>query len=195
MSSRLVVNSVRHTGASADAITLDSSGNVTFPANATCSGTATGFGGGKLLQVVQDTKTDGASSSSTGSDVAISGLSATITPSASTSKVLVLVTMTHAFDNASAFVYRLLRGSTALNVGSVDPGGSLTGYVGTVAGRVFGNANMSQPVSITFLDTPNTTSATTYSLTIKHEAGTWYLNSGNGIIGAASSIQAIEIGA
>jgi len=45
MSSRLVVNSVRHTGASADAITLDASGNVTFPANATCSGTASGFGG------------------------------------------------------------------------------------------------------------------------------------------------------
>ena len=48
MSSRLVVNSLRHTGASADAITMDASGNVTFPANATCSGTATGFG--KLLQ-------------------------------------------------------------------------------------------------------------------------------------------------
>lgn len=43
MSSRLVVNSIRHTGASADAITMDASGNVTFPANATCSGTATGF--------------------------------------------------------------------------------------------------------------------------------------------------------
>ena len=39
MTSRLVVSwNVRHTGASADAITLDaSSGNVTFPANATCS--------------------------------------------------------------------------------------------------------------------------------------------------------------
>ena len=45
MSSRLVVNSVRHTGASADAITLDSSGNITFPGNATCSGTPSGFGG------------------------------------------------------------------------------------------------------------------------------------------------------
>ena len=31
MSSRLVVNSVRHTGASADALTLDSSGGVTIP--------------------------------------------------------------------------------------------------------------------------------------------------------------------
>tara|TARA_R100000388_G_scaffold4751_1_gene5048 strand:- start:46 stop:702 length:657 start_codon:yes stop_codon:yes gene_type:complete len=50
MTSKLIVNSVRHTGASADAITLDSSGNVTFPGNATCSGSTTGFG--KILQVV-----------------------------------------------------------------------------------------------------------------------------------------------
>ena len=53
MSSKLIVNSIRHTGAAADGITLDASGNVTFPANATCSGTATGFGGGKVLQVKQ----------------------------------------------------------------------------------------------------------------------------------------------
>ena len=46
MTSKLIVNSIRHTGASADAITMDASGNVTFPANATCSGTATGFGVG-----------------------------------------------------------------------------------------------------------------------------------------------------
>ena len=39
MSSRLIVNSIRHTGASSDAISLDSSGNVT------CNGMATGFGG------------------------------------------------------------------------------------------------------------------------------------------------------
>ena len=45
MTSKLIVNSIRHTGASADAITMDASGNVTFPANATCSGSATGFGG------------------------------------------------------------------------------------------------------------------------------------------------------
>ena len=52
MSSRLIVNSIRHTGASSDAISLDSSGNVT------CNGTATGFGGGKILQVLQTVKTD-----------------------------------------------------------------------------------------------------------------------------------------
>ena len=45
MTSKLIVKSVRHTGASADAITMDASGNVTFPGNATCSGTPSGFGG------------------------------------------------------------------------------------------------------------------------------------------------------
>ena len=41
--SRLITNAIRSTSASADAITMDGSGNVTFPANATCSGTATGL--------------------------------------------------------------------------------------------------------------------------------------------------------
>ena len=45
MTSRLVVNSVRHTGASADALTLSSDGKVTFPNNT-----------GNILQVVQTVK-------------------------------------------------------------------------------------------------------------------------------------------
>ena len=48
--SRILVDQIRSNSASADAITLDGSGNVTFPANVTCSGTATGMGGGKILQ-------------------------------------------------------------------------------------------------------------------------------------------------
>ena len=61
MTSKLIVNSIRHTGASADAITMDASGNVTFPANATCSGTASGFGGGKFASyaVICDQKSLG----------------------------------------------------------------------------------------------------------------------------------------
>jgi len=55
MSSRLVVNSIRHTGASADAITMDASGNVTFPANATCSGTPSGFSDFVKLQAAAST--------------------------------------------------------------------------------------------------------------------------------------------
>jgi len=86
MTSKLIVNSVRHTGASADGITLDSSGNVTFPGNATCSGTSSGFG--KILQVVDVFKGDRFSSSSE-SFADITGLSITITPTQANSKILV----------------------------------------------------------------------------------------------------------
>ena len=63
--SRIIVDAVRNSSASSDGITLASDGSVTLPGNATCSGTATGFGGGKLLQVVQTTKTDTTSTTST----------------------------------------------------------------------------------------------------------------------------------
>ena len=63
MTSKLIVNSLRHTGASADAITMDASGNITFPGNATCSGTATGFGGGITMADQYRLTTDLAGSS------------------------------------------------------------------------------------------------------------------------------------
>ena len=55
--SRILVDQIRSNSASADAITLDGSGNLTIPGNATISGTATGFGGGKILQAVSATTT------------------------------------------------------------------------------------------------------------------------------------------
>ena len=86
--SRIIVDAVRNSSASSDGITLASDGSVTIPGNATCSGTATGFGGGKLLQVIQTEKNDTTSTSSTSwSD--ITGMSVTITPSSSSSKIFV----------------------------------------------------------------------------------------------------------
>ena len=153
----------------------------------------TNIDGGKFLQIVQDTRTSQVSSSTTNSNVTISGLSVSITPSAATSKILILATITHGFSSTSSFVYRLLRDSTALNVGTTDPGSPVSGYVGTVAGKQ--NSTRGQPVSITFLDEPNTTSSITYSFTIKHNSGTWYLNTRDDNYGGASSVQAIEVGA
>ena len=56
--SRIIVDSIRNSSASSDGITLASDGSVTIPGNATCSGTASGFGGGKILQVVSTPDAD-----------------------------------------------------------------------------------------------------------------------------------------
>ena len=115
--SRLITNAIRSTSASADAITMDGSGNVTFPANATCSGTATGFGGGKILQVQSVTKTDTFTTTSSSNYVDITGLSVSITPAAN-SKILVMGSLQ--FSNSVAGTrnhFRLYRDSNAIAIG------------------------------------------------------------------------------
>ena len=156
MSSRLIVNQIRHTGASADAITMDASGNVTFPANATCSGTATGFGGGKILQVISDTKTDTQSFQSQ-SFSTISGLSVSITPSSASNKVLVHYSVSVSCNNYGMF--NLRRAGTEILRGDAD--GNRTRC--TFESGVMNQYEM-QICSGTFLDSPSSTSALTYDI-------------------------------
>ena len=49
----LNATNLKHASSGSNNIVLNSDGSTTISGNATCSGTATGFGGGKLLQVVQ----------------------------------------------------------------------------------------------------------------------------------------------
>ena len=95
MTSKLIVNSIRHTGASADAITMDASGNVTFPANATCSGTATGFGGGKIVQVKSVSKLDSftVASPTAGQYYDVTGLDNLQITTTGSNKVIVFMTV------------------------------------------------------------------------------------------------------
>ena len=115
MTSKLIVNSVRHTGASADGITMAADGSVTFPGNATCSGTATGFGGGKLLKY--ETTAYNTQVSHSGTSYVDTGLSRTIQPSAASSKILVLLSqffnVNVANPNVGASV-QLLEGSNVV---------------------------------------------------------------------------------
>jgi hypothetical protein len=108
---------------------------------------------GKLKQVVQGTtSTAYANSTTTMTDT---GLSATITPTSATSKILVLVSHNSVFKtsgnaNNGANV-NLLRGSTVIS------GSYLNSYsAGT------GIFNLYSSVQMMYLDSPNTTSATIY---------------------------------
>ena len=67
------------------------------------TGTITGAGGGKLLQV-QSTESNGRTTISSGSFTSINGLEDTITPSATTSKILVLVNGQFGADSNNASV-------------------------------------------------------------------------------------------
>jgi len=174
MTSRLIVNSIRHTGASADAITLDNSGNATFPANVTCSGTATGFGGGKILQVVSTTKTDTASSSSS-SFADITGMAVTITPSATSSKIY-LTGYVHLGINDSRYsIYlKFTGGNTASYIGDSGTGVECANHVRMSTA----NSSYEQETStLMYLDSPNTTSAITYQIQwAVQSAQTAYIN-------------------
>lgn len=111
---------------------------------------ATAAAGGKVLQVIMGTyATETSSSSSTFADT---GLTATITPSSSSSKVLVLVAQNGCTKdvNDTAVNLRLLRGATEITIA----------YLAGFSGAADNNAPGGLP--LTYLDSPATTSATTY---------------------------------
>ena len=190
MTSRLVVNSVRHTGASADALTLSSDGKVAFPNNT-----------GNILQVVQAVKTDTFTSNST-SYTDVTGISVSITPSSSSNKVLVTASFNCAVDNDDRWsIYQLVRDSTPICIG--DTAGSRSvGSVGHVQESSTGVGNGVFNLVIKFLDSPNKTSATTYKIQGKVQSGATFVinrsdNDTNADYGlrTASSITVEEVAA
>ncbi len=199
---------------SAPALTgTDSNTGITFPAadtikfstggvermQITNSGVSgTGISAGKILQVVQTFKTDSTSQSGNSSTTFydISGMSVSITPSSSSNKVLVMWTAQVASSGASGRgnIIRLLRGSTEIGSGT---GGSSTN------GQVYHRTVQYNPETknMMYLDSPNTTSATTYKLQWSVEgsggsATTYYLNDNSGgSFGITSHITVMEVAA
>jgi len=166
------------------------------------SSTATGLkwaaaaSGGKVLQVVQGTKLDTASTTSqtfTGSGVSIS-----ITPSAATSKVLIIAQVNIGSDAVSYPYVSLYRAGSAIFQG--DTAGNRPRVT---SGAITSNANFIVTVPVIYLDSPATTSATTYELYFRSSEGqTVWINRSNTDNNAttysprgASSIIALEIGA
>jgi len=140
---------------------------------------ATPAGGGKVLQVVNaTTSTEVSSSSGTYVD---SNLTATITPTLNTSKVLVLVSQNGCRATNQYGGIRLVRGSTTIS--------QMDSYLGYAAG---GTAQVA--ISATYLDSPATTSATTYKTTVASPSGSpsFKVQTDNA---AMSMITLLEIGA
>ena len=143
---------------------LDASSLTNIPA-ANLTGSLPAGMGGKILQVVSTTKTDTFSTTS-GSFTNVTGLAATITPSSTSSKILVLVDVVVGWDNGATKVYgRIARGSTGIGIGT--PSG---GYVQTGFEAFINETYHAMPANLSYLDSPSTTSATTYNVQIRAQS-------------------------
>ena len=136
------------------------------------SGTALNF----IKQVVQTEKSDSFSFAPSSTPEFGTVCSATITPSSTSSKILII----YSLNARSAGVNqghgcRVLRGSTAIGIGDTNGSRTRAGM-----GTFFNSASYRHRcISQVILDSPATTSATTYNLQIGGESGgTYYVNAG-----------------
>ena len=202
--SKIQTNTIQHTANGAAVFTLptsDGSAGQVLTTNGSGVLSWTDDQKGKILQVVQTVKTDTFTSNS-GSYTDVTGLSVSITPSSSSNKVLVTASFNCAVsvDNRWS-IYQLLRDSTPIFIG--DTSGSRS--VGSVAHVQESSTGTGQGVfnlNIIFLDSPSTTSATTYKIQGKVQSGASFVinrsdNDTNADYGlrTASSITVQEVAA
>ena len=130
-----------------------------------------GLPAGSVLQVVQDVKLDTFTTSST-SFTDVTGLSVDITPSSTSSKVLVLVHCPITMGDAGGG-FTLVRDSTEIfrgNAGGSRQRFTATGMYGIDESQYSGGTG-----TAVFLDSPSSTSSLTYKVQVKIRATTLYV--------------------
>ncbi len=144
------------------AITLNGSGTatgLTAAPNLASSGLTTG----KIIQIVSAVKTGQASTTS--STMADTGLSASITPSATSSKILVQVCHPARIQRSGEYEgyggFDLLRDSTVIYEAAKRSGGGFTGFMVSMVGSNSA-AQMRSNYNLTVIDSPSSTSSLTY---------------------------------
>jgi hypothetical protein len=150
----------------------------------------TAAGGGKVLQVVQGTTNTSVTINST-SDTE-TGLTVSITPSSATSKILILSDLSirvYRANTQAGATTRLYRDATVI-VNGGNGQDNAPKVSATTTGNVVTDMVISIRQGILYLDSPATTSATTYKVTAK-SAGTITCQDD----ASRSNIIALEIGA
>ena len=160
-------------------------------------GLPSGASGG-IIQMVQTVKTASFSKVNTASFSEITGLTVTITPQSSSNKILIIPSVQMTATSGHRHGMRIMRGSTAIFIGdSFGSNQRVTSFMGNPP-----NNAVSYRHTVLGLDTPNTTSATTYSLQIRGEGGSTDIfinqsnstNTGGDYFRGVSTITAMEVG-
>ena len=135
---------------------------------------------GSVLQVVNATNTNTANGgflhTTTSSSYSAVALSAAITPSSTSSKIMVFINTSYYRGGASSWT---------IYGGGANLGGSTHGML-----RVTGGESYWYPISLSTLHSPNTTSAITYQLYSRAESGTTYTGGDGDMV---STITLMEI--
>jgi hypothetical protein len=144
---------------------------------------------GSILQVVSTTKTD-AFSTSSASLTDITGLSVTITPSSSSSKIFIIISLVTGHTIIDRQYYMdIARNGTAVSVSTA----------GSSSNAMSGDRNPTNldafPASFQFLDSPASTSPLTYSGRIGSNGDTVFVNrrGADANFGFVSTITAMEV--
>ena len=180
--SRIVVDSIRNSSASSDALTLSSDGKVAFPNNT-----------GNILQVKQTFKQDTQSITGAGNTL-INGLGTTMTLSNASNKILVLLHITFAQSANNYAHFDLYDGSSAItaaqSTGATTRNSSITYYVDTEMAGSYLN------FAFNFLYSPGDTNAHTINLYGNPFNTTLYINrSNNTQVYGTSSMTLMEVAA
>ena len=153
-------------------LTVDGSGNITAANNFSATG--------HVLQVVSTTKTDTFSTNST-SFTNVTGLNASITPLSASSKIMIFVSIMVSRDpgtDAHTIFTAIAGGNTASYIGNTSSNRIRTVTASRHTNANSNIANLMVPVSMQYLDTPNTTSSTTYNVQVRNStsSGAGYVN-------------------
>ena len=141
---------------------------------------------GSVLQVVSTTITSTFSSTAT-SATDITGFTVSITPSSTSSKILVLFSCVGASTNS--FNLYLVRNGSLIDLGT---GASYSNS--TIGGIPTGNASYAYSWNAHYLDSPATTSSVTYKIQGATDAGTFYIGKRNDTFSCSpSTITVMEI--
>jgi len=139
---------------------------------------------GSVLQVVQGTIST--STSTTSSSFVATGLTASITPTSATSKILIQISGNLDADaSGTQITYNIYRNATGLSPATGF------GIMYSVGGRA------QTPLGVVYLDSPATTSSTTYTLYFARAlgSGTAIFNNGSNLGTNTANIVLMEIAA
>ena len=157
--------------------TADGSANQALVTNGSgvLSFAAVGAAAGQVIQVVTATDSTQRTTSSTTFVTASNTLSVSITPSSASNKIFVIATTTFGVSGDGNMYGTIFRGAT--NIGDATNG---------MAGA---SASIACTAGMSVLDSPNTTSATTYEVRVRVTGGTSSMN----WTGTKGSITCLEI--